>query len=187
MYTTLYFVRHAASVYEEGNERGRGLTEQGKRDASTVKNLLGTENIDLFVSSPYQRAVNTLSPLLEGNNFIHIEEDLRERTMGDFAPLPFLEAKQKLYHEFNFSFPNGESSAAAQERAIQAIQPIINAHEGKKIALGTHGDIMTLMLNHWNEEYGFSFWQAATMPDIYKLIFQGEQLIEVIRIWGDLS
>ena len=100
--------------------------------------------------------------------------------MGDFAPLPFLEAKQKLYHEFNFSFPNGESSSAAQARAIQ---PIIHAHAGKKIALGTHGDIMTLMLNHWNEDYGFSFWQTATMPDIYKLVFQGEQLIEVIRIW----
>ncbi|WP_020615498.1 histidine phosphatase family protein [Paenibacillus daejeonensis] len=182
MNTTLYFVRHAASVYVEGNERGRGLTEQGQRDASIVRQLLSTVIIDVFVSSPYQRAVDTLGPLLKGEN-IHIEENLRERNMGDFAPLSFLEAKQKLYHEFNFSFPNGESSAVAQERAVQAIQPIIHAHAGKIIALGTHGDIMTLMLNYWNVEYGFSFWQASTMPDIYKLVFQGEQLTEGIRIW----
>lgn len=38
--TFLYFVRHAESRYVEGQERERGLTEQGHQDAGTVASLL---------------------------------------------------------------------------------------------------------------------------------------------------
>ncbi|WP_240767985.1 hypothetical protein [Paenibacillus amylolyticus] len=43
--TVLYFVRHAESRYVEGQERERGLTEQGHQDAGTVASLLHGEQI----------------------------------------------------------------------------------------------------------------------------------------------
>ncbi|AWB45595.1 hypothetical protein DCC85_16275 [Paenibacillus sp. CAA11] len=79
MNTMLYFVRHAESEYIEGQERMRGLTEQGGRDALQVAALLADERIDRFISSPYERAVQTLEPLAErGSKRIELYEDLRK-------------------------------------------------------------------------------------------------------------
>lgn len=39
METTVYFVRHAQSIYSEGEERSRGLTDAGKNDSLEVKEL----------------------------------------------------------------------------------------------------------------------------------------------------
>lgn len=60
METVLYFVRHADSLYEEGKERTRGLSEQGMMNTRRVREILISENIDLFVSSPYERAIETI-------------------------------------------------------------------------------------------------------------------------------
>ncbi|MGI2297788.1 hypothetical protein [Paenibacillus sp. GXUN7292] len=54
METILYFVRHADSVFVEGSERTRGLSDQGVRDAQVVRNILKNEQIDEFFSSPYE-------------------------------------------------------------------------------------------------------------------------------------
>ncbi len=184
METILYFVRHAESVYEEGRERTRGLSEQGMKDARKVSDILRSQNIDIFVSSPYERAIETIRLLAEEQcREIHLEEDLRERTIGDFAPASFWEAKRVVYEDFNESYPGGESSEAAQKRAMEVITRHIEISIGKKIAIGTHGDIMTLMLNYFDQRYGYAFWKSMTMPDIYKVRVEGKRLIEVKRMW----
>ena len=85
----------------------------------------------------------------------------------------------------HFSFPGGESSKDAQKRAVKVITSILKSHRGKKIVIGTHGDIMTLMLNHFDKRYSYSFWESTSMPDIYKLTVEGNKLIEVKRMWGN--
>jgi len=108
--TILYFVRHAESVYEDGRERTRGLSEQGIKDARKIRDILGSKNIDIFVSSPYERAVETIRLLAnEQHKEIHVEEDLRERAIGDFAMASFLEAKRVAFEDFNLSYAGGES------------------------------------------------------------------------------
>lgn len=47
-YTSLYFVRHAESRFIEGQERERGLTEQGNLDAEKVAQLLHKEDMEVF-------------------------------------------------------------------------------------------------------------------------------------------
>lgn len=65
MHTTIYMIRHAVSPYLTGQERTRGLSQQGAADAGRVKEILKNEDIAHFVSSPYTRAVATLQPLAE--------------------------------------------------------------------------------------------------------------------------
>jgi 2,3-bisphosphoglycerate-dependent phosphoglycerate mutase len=184
METTLYFVRHAESAFVEGKERTRGLTEQGLKDAHTIRDILRSENIDVFVSSPYERSIETirLTAVQQGKN-IHIEEDLRERKIGDFTPVTFKEAKRHVYEDLFFCFPGGESSLVAQSRAIEVIKRIIETNKGKRIVIGTHGDIMTLMLNYFDNQFGYIFWESTSMPDIYKLRFAENELIDVTRMW----
>ncbi|AZK47941.1 histidine phosphatase family protein [Paenibacillus lentus] len=184
METILYFVRHAESVFVEGKERTRGLSEQGMKDAETIRTVLKSEDIDLFVSSPYERSIETIrSAANEYRKEIEIEEDLRERTIGDFSPRTFKEAKFQVYKAMDFAFPGGESSIEAQKRAVRVITSIIDRNLGKKIVVGTHGDIMTLMLNYFDKQYDYIFWESTSMPDIYKLRLEGNELIEVIKMW----
>lgn len=172
-------------MYVEGKERSRGLSDIGIANALIVRDLLKTENIDKFISSPYERSIETIRPTAnEYLKEIKIEEDLRERSIGDFTPLTFKEAKHKVYQDIHFAFPHGESSLNAQIRAVKVIEDILETYEGKKIVIGTHGDIMTLMINHFDKRYGFDFWQSTSLPDIYKFKFEEKRLISSIRIWG---
>ncbi|MNJ77143.1 hypothetical protein D3C77_745680 [compost metagenome] len=72
----------------------------------------------------------------------------------------------------------------AQERAINVFKKIIEEYKGKRIVIGTHGDIMTLMMNYYDPTYSFEFWESTTMPDIYKLEFQESNLKNVTRLWN---
>lgn len=60
MSTFIYMVRHGESLKIEGNERTRGLTEKGNLDTHRVTEILKTEGIDTFISSPYKRAMLTI-------------------------------------------------------------------------------------------------------------------------------
>ncbi|OPG99690.1 histidine phosphatase family protein [Chryseobacterium mucoviscidosis] len=187
--TALYFVRHAESEYMEGQERERGLTEQGKRDAATVAGLLHREQIQLFYSSPYRRAVDTIQGLAEVSGGIVVtEEDLRERELSgpEVKHEHFRKAKLRLYDDPGFAYAGGESGEVAVSRAITVIQQILDRHPGQKIVIGTHGDIMTLIFNYYDPSYGYDFWVNKTMPDIYKLEFDREsRLVQVTRLWEE--
>ncbi|WP_379248741.1 histidine phosphatase family protein [Paenibacillus sp. GCM10028914] len=182
--TKLYFVRHAESGYVEGKERTRGLSEKGKGDSQTILEIFKSVHIEIFVSSPYMRSIETIRPTSnDQHKEITIEEDLRERIIGEFTSVTFKEAKHRVFEDIDYSFPGGESSKEAQLRAITVIDRIIEIHQGKKIVVGTHGDIMTLILNYFDKQYGYSFWESTTIPDIYKLRFKDRDLIEVTRMW----
>lgn len=183
--TTLYFVRHAESPFVEGEERARGLSPEGSLAAEQVKRLLLNEDVDVMISSSYQRAKDTIQPLADTLALpVKEYEDLRERKVGDFQGHSFLDAKEKLFQDFAYSFPGGESSTAAQSRAIRVIEEILNAHIGKRIVIGTHGDIMTLMLNHYDQRFDYHFWQGTTMPDIYRVEFEEGRLVHIARLWS---
>ncbi|MCD4542101.1 hypothetical protein LQV58_28860, partial [Klebsiella pneumoniae subsp. pneumoniae] len=65
------------------------------------------------------------------------------------------------------------------------IEMALDKYEGKNVVVGTHGNIMVLMMNYFDEQYDFEFWKKLAMPDIYKLSFQKKTLVNCIRIWKD--
>ncbi|MFC5405819.1 histidine phosphatase family protein [Cohnella soli] len=182
MNTFIYFVRHAESPYIPGEERSRGLSDRGKSDALKISRILKHVGIEIFISSPYERAIQTINDAA-GNNEILLFEDLRERRIGIITDNKFKESKLRVYQDFDFSFPEGESSKHAQQRAIKTIMDLLSTYNGKKIVIGTHGDIMTLILNYFDKSYNFEFWESTTMPDIYILEFEGIKMIKVTREW----
>lgn len=93
--TIIYFVRHAESPFIVGMERSRGLSAQGSLAAERIKEMLLDEGIDAILSSPYQRAKDTVQPLADALRLPIVEqEDLRERMAGDFHGHSFLDAKK---------------------------------------------------------------------------------------------
>jgi len=188
MNTFLYFVRHAVSPFSPGNERNRGLSGQGKRDAVRVAAILQHEGIDVIVSSSYARAIETVKPLADVlNKEIHAFEALAERAIGSVnVDLPddvLLRATQKSFEDLDYCLPEGETTRQARERAIPVIRQLLTDYQGRKIAVGTHGNIMTIILNYFDKNYGFDFFVQTTKPDIYKAEFDGLVLKSVERLW----
>lgn len=183
--TTIYFVRHAHSTYT-ADELARPLSEKGESDAVKITKLLTEEDIDVIVSSPYKRAIQTVKGIAESTEKnIEIVKDLRERTLTKEPADNFNLAMTKVWEDPYFSWEGGESNVEAQRRGVQAIKILLNRYEDKKIVLGTHGNIMVLILNHFNQKYDYSFWKKLDMPDVYKAIFQKDELVNVIKLWNE--
>jgi 2,3-bisphosphoglycerate-dependent phosphoglycerate mutase len=187
MSTTVYMVRHGESP-KEGTERTRGLTEKGYEDARRVTEFLRDKKIDVVVSSPYLRSILTVEQLaLHKGEEVMVMEDLRERVFSssdnrledkELGPL-----LQKSFEDFNFSLEGAESNAACQRRAVHILKELLHTHQDKNVVIGTHGAVMTLMMNYFNPSFDLDFLYSTTKPDIYRLEFNNEQLVCVERVW----
>ncbi|HDR7915530.1 TPA: histidine phosphatase family protein [Bacillus wiedmannii] len=188
MNTYIYMVRHGESSKLEGSERTRGITEKGSLDAHRVTDILKTEGIDTFISSPYKRAVLTIEKTA---NFyekeILIYENLKEcmfssgnQVISDKEVYPLV---KKMFSNPDFALMEGESYKDCQRRVVKVLKEILMDFQGQKIVIGTHGLVMTLMMNYFDKQYGFEFLIHTSKPDIYKLKFNDEQLLNVEKLW----
>lgn len=189
MSTTVYMVRHAESPFVFGEERTRGLSEKGEKDAEKVMGLLKHEHIDVMVSSPYTRVINTLNKLANSKGLsIKLYEELKERHIKGLDYKlhedELLNGIRKSFEDKEFCFSGGESTRQAQERSIAVLKQILKQYEGKVIVIGTHGNIMTIMMNYFDDKYGYEFWKNTSKPDIYKLVISEDKLIAVTRLWN---
>lgn len=188
MKTYIYFVRHAISHFSLGNERERGLSAQGMHDALKVAQLLIGENIDVIASSTYTRAIETVKPLANESNLAILEfDELRERPIAslryEVAEAELVAAMDKSYVDLDYCLAEGETTREAQNRAIPVLKKLLSEYQGRKIVIGTHGNIMSIILNYFDKKYGMDFWKQTTKPDIYQLEFEAEQLVNVVRLW----
>ncbi|WP_246202485.1 histidine phosphatase family protein [Virgibacillus doumboii] len=182
MMTNIYFVRHAHSTYTP-DELGRPLSEKGLTDAKKVTKSLRNESIDLVMSSPYKRAMQTVEGIAEYiNKKIIMEENFKERKLAGQPVDNFQEAIEKVWRDPAFAWTGGESNNVAQQRGVEAINRILKEYEGKNVAIGIHGNIMVLIMNYFDKRFNYNFWKELKMPDIYKLSFEGNDFVNVQRM-----
>ena len=62
---------------------------------------------------------------------------------------------------------------------------MLNKYAQKNIVIGTHGNIMVLMMNYFDSIYDYDFWRNLSMPDVYKLSFKDNVFIGSERIWNE--
>ncbi|MGI6315203.1 MAG: histidine phosphatase family protein [Christensenellales bacterium] len=58
--TKVYYVRHAEPNYDNHNDILRELTLKGLKDRKKVTLFLADKEIDIIVSSPFKRAIETI-------------------------------------------------------------------------------------------------------------------------------
>ncbi|MGN5648515.1 histidine phosphatase family protein [Bacillus sp. Brlt_9] len=180
--TTIYFVRHAHSTYTK-EERERPLSEKGHLDAENVTHLLKDKHIDVVISSPYKRAIQTVQGIANTYHVsIEIEEDLKERLLSSEPVVDFNDAMENVWGDWSFAYEGGESNDVAQRRAVICMQNILKKYKGKNIAIGTHGNIMVLLMNYFDSKYDLQFWKNLHMPDVYKITFDNYCFISAERI-----
>lgn len=183
MRTNLYFVRHAHSEYTP-EEYTRPLSQKGLADAEEVTKILTENKIDVVVSSPYKRAVQTVEgTALNIAKKILIEDDFKERKLSEGPIENFSLAIRRVWENENVALEGGESNLTAQKRGVAATLKVLQDYEGKNVVIGTHGNLMVLIMNYFDKKYDFAFWENLDMPDIYRLTFEKNKLVEVIQVW----
>ncbi|OOV77252.1 histidine phosphatase family protein [Mammaliicoccus fleurettii] len=184
MKTYIYFIRHAESTFVFGKERERPITNKGIIDSEKISEKLSNIKFDHFISSPYKRAIQTIEPLVK-NSEIELFEELREKSLkGEFKldKSSIDEAIKKSFIDIDFKLEGGESTREVQNRAIPLIESIIDDERIKNIAVGTHGNILTSILNYYDQSIGYDFWKSSSKPDIYKCEFHKNILMNIERI-----
>jgi 2,3-bisphosphoglycerate-dependent phosphoglycerate mutase len=180
--TSFYLIRHAHADYLQNEQRP--LSEKGQADAERVAGLLGSYAITQIYSSPYQRAVQTVSPLAKKLNLeIVIEPDLRERCLAQgVVDGDFITMVQQTWEAPFFAFQGGESNLAAQERGVGVIHRLSACHPNGRLVLSTHGNLMCLILQFFFKHINFEFWKSLSMPDIYTFSQENKEN-NLTRLW----
>ncbi|MCH7322740.1 histidine phosphatase family protein [Solibacillus sp. MA9] len=187
MSTVVYMVRHGESP-KEGNERTRGLTEKGYLDAQRVTDIFKDEKIDAVVSSPYIRSILTVEKIAQQiGQEVLVLEDLKEMVFSSknkrLADEELIQILEKSFFDSNFSLDGGESNADCQKRAIKVLKELLDTLKNKKVVIGTHGAIMTLMMGYFDSSYDLNFLYSTSKPDIYRMEFNEQELLNVQRVW----
>lgn len=192
MITEIYLVRHADSDYSSGDEETRTLSERGRMDALAMTELLLKERIQVVCSSPYVRAVQTVEGIADRLGVtIDLDERFRERefAQSDYIVTDPFEVMERGFIEPHFALPGGESIRDVELRGIGAMNEVLQKHNGKRVAIGIHGGIMTIIMHHYDSQFDSSFLRQLPKPAIYKLSFKSANFVqaEKIRTFGDKS
>ena len=172
--TRVYFVRHAEPVHSWKDDRTRPLTQEGETDSNKVTDFIRSIPVDVFVSSPYKRSLDTIS----GSAALHkkdiiTDERLRERQSGGgYYNHSML---RRRWADFTYCEPDGEHLQSVQKRNIEAVSEIIAKYKDKNIVIGTHGTALSTILNHYDPSFNCdSFFRIIDfMPYILRLDFDG--------------
>ncbi len=180
--TTIYFVRHAKPDYQNHNDRLRELTEKGLEDSRSVTAFLSDKKIDLILSSPYRRAIDTIKNFADKNEMpILIVDDFRERKVDTAWVDDFESFCKSQWEDFNFKLPGGESLKEVQSRNIRALKKILQKYKGKNIVIGTHGTSLSTIIHYFNPAFGYENFQEIRnfMPWILQFDFFANDFISM--------
>ncbi|MEK0314841.1 histidine phosphatase family protein [Cohnella sp. 56] len=180
----LYIVRHCKA---EGQEPDARLTESGMRQAEMLAAFLIGQEIDYIVSSPYERACRTIAPLAEQIGMeVVLDDRLSERVLSSGSDPDWRDRLRHTFDDLDICYEGGESSRAAMSRAIRVVLEALE-RDKQNIVLVSHGNLIALLLKHFDDRIGFEEWEALSNPDVFHLAFPTEAQPTIQRIWTDGS
>lgn len=180
MRKTLYLVRHCQS---EGQAPDAPLTPVGQVQAEALADfLLSLSPVQRIVASPFLRAQQSAAPLARQLGLaVEIDGRLAERTLWVGSRPDWLERIEASFADPALCYPGGESGETAQGRGVAALQDILRHPANCTVAV-THGNLLALLLNHFDQRVGFSEYRRLTNPDVFR-VSVSEAGAAVERVW----
>ena len=180
--TTVFFVRHAEPNYNNHDDRSRELTDKGLQDRKLVTEFLLDKHIDVVLSSPYKRAVDTVADFAEAVKLeIEIVEDFRERRIDTEWIEDFNSFCKKQWEDFKYKLSDGETLEEVQDRNIKALNKVLEVYNGKNIVIGSHGTALSTIINYYDKTFGYAEFEKIrkVMPWVVKFSFEDNACIEI--------
>jgi broad specificity phosphatase PhoE len=148
--TKIYLLRHGDKIRDKGDVP---LTPLGVIEAQKTGEYFKDKNIDLILSSPQKRALQTATIIHNILNIppLKINDILKERiNFGDVLGqdyAEFMKMAEKSSLERDWVLPNGESSISSGRR-MESVIPIIALGIYRNIILVSHAGIITDFLRN---------------------------------------
>ena len=183
--TIVYFVRHAEPDYNIHDDYFRPLTDKGLKDRIKVTNFLIDKNIDVILSSPYIRAVETVKDFAKNSGLtIETVEDFKERKIDSVWIDDFNSFSKRQWSDFNYKLTDGESLKEVQKRNIKALEEVLEKYKGKNIVIGSHGTALSTIINYYDSSFNYDSFNyiRPLMPWIVKFKFDGNICTSIEKI-----
>ena len=153
----------------------RSLTDAGRAAAEELAAELDGYEITAIYSSPYTRAMETVTVLAHRRHLeVHLLADLRERRLATEPMADWRDRLEAAWTDHELALPGAESGREAQRRAIATLDLLRSRHpDGGRLVLGSHGNLISLILHALEPGVDFAFHMAMPMPALYRLTHDG--------------
>lgn len=162
----LYLVRHAQQDIDPAGPVGAmvdpPLSELGQRQAAAAGRALAAPRIEAVYCSTLRRARETAAAVARHHGLEPVVvHDLREvevwrdmpqdKSVREHLGDHYLTAlRERMIAEKTWDvYPYSESSASFRRRAVNAIEALLAAHPGVRIAIVCHGGVINAYVGHW--------------------------------------
>ena len=164
-----YIFRHGESTYNvagriQGKTNDSKLTDLGEKQAENIGRKLANQGIEIVVTSPLYRAVQTAKLVNKSLNKDIIEDErFTEVDVGVVEGMNYLEAKEKYSAEFEkmhshgkeydeSCYPKGETRKQVRKRVFEGLEYWASKNDYKCIAIASHGIMLSQTLIALGEE-----------------------------------
>nr|WP_040203630.1 histidine phosphatase family protein [Neobacillus jeddahensis] len=162
----IYLIRHCEA---DGQLPEAQLTDTGIKQALDLSEFFSEIKIDRIISSPYKRAIESIQPLAKKLNVqIEIDSNLTERVLSTTNFPDWFEKLRATFADIELKFEGGESSKEAMERIVEVVEEVFSSNN-KNTIIVTHGNLLSLLLKHFNKDFGFTDWRNLRNPDVFLL------------------
>lgn len=171
-------VRHAEPVpfgTPDVADDDRPLTEAGRAAAFELAAELDDWEISAIYSSPLARAIQTVTILAERRGMpVHVLADLRERQLSLEAHDSWRDTLARSWSDASYAMPGAESGRDAQRRGVGTLDLLRSRYsDGGRLVLGSHGNLISLILQALEPGIGYDFHMAMPTPALYRITHDG--------------
>jgi len=125
--------------------------------------------------------MQTMAPLAASHRLDVVPRDgLVEMDVGTWTGRPLAQVrrtrlwKELIHRPSHVRFPQGESFADAQARALTEIDAIAAHHPRGRVAVGSHGDIIRMLIAHFSGAHLDLFQRTMADPASVSVVHLGE-------------
>ena len=183
--TTLFLIRHGLTAVTGktlyGRTRGVSLDERGRAQAQQLAERLAPVRVTAVYSSPLERCVETVAPIASARGLeVKIRDGLIEMDAGTWTNRSLAQLRRTrlwrdvIEHPSRFRFPDGESFSEAQARALAEIHAIAARHPRGRVAVGTHGDVVRMLVAHFSGAHLDLFQRTLSEPASISVVQVGQ-------------
>ena len=178
----MLLIRHCQS---SGQDPDAALTEIGREQAEALAEFLSDYPIDMIVSSSYMRAQQSIEPFAATVGLpIHLDNRLIERTLSGSPIDNWREVVRDSFEDLELRVPGGESAREVLDRGWAAITELIDGRHRFPIVV-THGNLLSLILNSLDPNFGYDGWESLSNPDVFALKEADDERLVFERVWSE--
>lgn len=153
----LYVARHGQTIWNAQNKvcgiTDVELTALGREQAKALAAVVAGRNIDVIISSPLKRAVETSKIVSDLCNIpVLVDERLIEQNYGIYEGVDrkdesFLNNKRN----FAYKYPNGESMMQVAYRIYGFIDEIKSKYKNNNVLIISHGGVCRIINTYFKD------------------------------------